>query len=157
MVDEAIDLNGITINRYKGGMEDMMISFLKSGGYKNASDETLKNTWYTFDHVNFQIGSSIELEAGSKNQLDNLSAILKAYPNTKIKIGGFTDKFGDEGANASLSSLRARTIKLKLAEMGVSVARIEAEGYGSKFATVPVEASDAARAIDRKMAVRFIK
>jgi hypothetical protein len=43
---------------YKGGMEDQMIAFLKSGGYKNAADDSaLKDKWYDFDHVNFKIGS----------------------------------------------------------------------------------------------------
>ncbi len=156
--DEDIDLNGVALKGYRGGMEDSMISFLKSGGYTNAADDAaLKDAWYTFDKVNFKMGSSTELEAGSQVQLDNLVAILKAYPDAKIKVGGYTDKVGDEAANVKLSTARANYIKTALEKAGVGAQVIGAEGYGSQFATVAATASDAERAVDRKMAVRFAK
>ncbi|MGG7467057.1 DUF937 domain-containing protein [Chryseobacterium arthrosphaerae] len=156
--DENIDLNGVMLKGYKGGMEDQMIAFLKSDGYKNAADDSaLKDKWYDFDHVNFKIGKSNELEAGSQGQLDNLVAILKAFPDAKIKIGGYTDKTGDEAKNVKLSKERAEYIKAALVKAGVGAQVLEAEGYGSKFAKVDASASDAERAADRKMAVRFAK
>jgi outer membrane protein OmpA-like peptidoglycan-associated protein len=157
-VDENIDLNGTSLKGYKGGMEDQMITFLKSDGYKNAKDDAaLKTTWYNFDHVNFKIGSSNQLEAGSEGQLQNLVAILKAYPEAKVKIGGYTDKTGDEAKNLKLSAERANYIKSWLDKQGVGSQVAGADGYGSQFATVDAKASDAERAIDRKMAVRFAK
>lgn len=157
-VDEDIDLNGVALKGYKGGMEDSMITFLKSGNYKNAADDAaLKDTWYTFDKVNFKIGSSTELEAGSQVQMDNLLAILKAYPEAKIKVGGYTDKTGDEAKNVSLSKARAEYIKKWLTDKGVGAQVLDAEGYGSKFATVDAAATNDERAVDRKMAVRFAK
>lgn len=157
-VDTDIDLNGTTLKGYADGMEARMIEFLKADGYKNAADdEALKTVWYDFDHVNFKMGSSTELEAGSEGQLDNLVAILKAYPDAKIKIGGYTDKTGDEALNKKLSQDRAEYIKKWLTNKGVGAQVLAADGYGSEFATVPAEASDAERAKDRKMAVRFAK
>ncbi|ROI03876.1 MULTISPECIES: OmpA family protein [unclassified Chryseobacterium] len=156
--DENIDLNGVALKGYKGGMEDQMIAFLKSDGYKNAADDAaLKDKWYDFDHVNFKMGSATELEAGSQGQLDNLVAILKAFPDAKIKIGGYTDKVGNEASNVKLSKARAEYIKAALVKAGVGAQVLEAEGYGSKFAKVDAKASDAERAADRKMAVRFAK
>ncbi|MDV7698339.1 OmpA family protein [Chryseobacterium soli] len=156
--DENIDLNGVALKGYKGGMEDQMITFLKSGNYKNAADDSaLKDTWYDFDHVNFKMGSATDLEAGSQGQLDNLVAILKAFPEAKIKIGGYTDKVGNEASNIKLSKSRAEFIKGALAKAGVGAQVLEAEGYGSKFAKVDPKASDAERAADRKMSVRFAK
>ncbi|WP_419487653.1 DUF937 domain-containing protein [Chryseobacterium bernardetii] len=156
--DENIDLNGVMLKGYKGGMEDQMISFLKTDGYKNAADDSaLKDKWYDFDHVNFKMGSSTELEAGSQGQLDNLVAILKAFPDAKIKIGGYTDKTGNEASNVKLSQARADFIKAALAKAGVGTQVLGAEGYGSKFAKVDAKASDAERAADRKMSVRFAK
>jgi outer membrane protein OmpA-like peptidoglycan-associated protein len=156
--DENIDLNGVMLKGYKGGMEDQMITFLKSGDYKNAADDAaLKDKWYDFDHVNFKMGSSTELEAGSQGQLDNLVAILKAFPDAKIKIGGYTDKTGNEASNVKLSKARAEFIKAAVTKAGVGAQVLEAEGYGSKFAKVDAKASDAERAADRKMAVRFAK
>jgi len=157
-VDENIDLNGTALKGYKGGMEDQMIAFLKSDGYKNAAnDAALKDKWYDFDHVNFKIGSANQLEAGSEGQLQNLVSILKAYPDSKIKIGGYTDKTGDEAKNVQLSSDRANFIKGWLDKQGVGSQVLGAEGYGSKFATVDAKASNEERAIDRKMSIRFAK
>ena len=156
--DSEIDLNGTKLKGYAGGMEERMISFLKSGGYTNAADDAaLKDAWYDFDKVNFKMGSSTELEAGSQEQLDNLVAILKAFPDAKVKIGGYTDKTGNEDANVKLSQARADFIKAALGKAGVGAQVLGAEGYGSKFATVDASASDAERAVDRKMAVRFSK
>ncbi|WP_027376434.1 OmpA family protein [Kaistella palustris] len=156
--DEDIDLNGTKIRGYKGGMEDSMIAFLKSDSYKNAPDDAaLKDNWYTFDKVNFKMGSASELEAGSMDQMNNLLAILKAYPDAKIKIGGYTDKVGNEPSNVKLSQDRADYIKKWLTDNGVGSQILGAEGYGSQFATVAATASDAERAADRKMAVRFAK
>lgn len=156
--DSDIDLNGVAIKGYKGGFEDGMINFLKSGEYKNAADDAaLKDKWFTFDKVNFKIGSSKDLEAGSQVQLDNLLAILKAYPDAKIKVGGYTDKTGVEADNVKLSQARADFIKTWLAGKGVGAQVLTAEGYGSKFATVAKEATNEERAIDRKMAIRFAK
>ncbi|MEC3877867.1 OmpA family protein [Chryseobacterium salviniae] len=157
-VDENIDLNGTPLKGYRGGMEDRMIAFLKSDGYKNAqNDNALKDTWYNFDHVNFKTGSANQLEAGSEGQLQNLAAILKAYPDVKVKIGGYTDKTGDEANNQKLSEDRAEFISSWLEKQGVGSQIMGAEGYGSQFATVDASASDAERAVDRRMAVRFAK
>ncbi|WP_144282964.1 OmpA family protein [Chryseobacterium echinoideorum] len=157
-IDEDIDLNGTSLKGYRGGMEEQMIAFLKSGGYTNAQDDAaLKNKWYDFDHVNFKIGSANELEAGSESQLQNLVAILKAFPEAKIKIGGYTDKTGDEAKNLKLSAERANYIKNWLSQQGVGSQVISADGYGSEFATVDASASNDERAIDRKMSVRFTK
>lgn len=157
-VDEDIDLNGTMIKGYRGGMEDNMIQFLKANKYKDAvSDAELKDTWYNFDKVNFEMASSDQLLEGSDEQMKNLVAILKAYPGTKIKIGGYTDNVGDAAVNKDLSQKRADFLKNKLTEMGVGSQVTGAEGYGSEMATVPATASDEERSVDRNMAVRFTK
>lgn len=152
-----IDLNGKMIKGYANGMEASMITFLKSDGYKNADDASLKDTWYDFDNVNFKIGSATELEPGSEGQVQNLAEILKVYPDAKIKIGGYTDKTGDAAKNKELSQKRADFIKAELGKLGVAAQVVGAEGYGSEFAKVPAEASNDERVADRKMAVRFTK
>ena len=157
-VEKDIDLNGITLKGYENGMEERMITFLKSDGYKNAAnDDALKSDWYDFDRVNFEMASATELLPGSEVQLDNLVAILKAYPDAKIKIGGYTDKVGNEANNKKLSKERADYIKKWLADKGVGSQVTETEGYGSEQAEVAADASDAARASDRRMAIRFTK
>ena len=152
-----IDLNGKMIKGYADGMEASMINFLKGDNYKNADDAALKDTWYNFDNVNFKMGSATELEMGSEGQIQNLAAILKSYPDAKIKIGGYTDMTGDAAQNKDLSQKRADHIKSELSKLGVAAQVVGAEGYGSEFAKVAATASDSERASDRKMAVRFTK
>lgn len=155
--EKVIEIEGVMLKGRANGLEDKMANFLKGGTYATATEESLSTTWYNFDRVNFKMGSSNQLEAGSEGQLDNLAKILKAFPEAKIKIGGYTDKTGNEPANVKLSQERANFIKGELAKLGVGAQVISAEGYGSKFATVDAKASDSERAADRKMAVRFTK
>lgn len=153
----SVDLNGVALKGYANGLEESMVKYLKSGAYASATEDGLKDTWYNFDNVNFKMGSSNQLEAGSQVQLDNLAKILKAFPDSKIKVGGYTDKTGDEANNVKLSLDRANFIKSELTKLGVGAQVVAADGYGSKFATVDAKATDAERAVDRKMAVRFTK
>ncbi|QOR74408.1 DUF937 domain-containing protein [Cruoricaptor ignavus] len=154
---QDIDLNGTALRGYPNGLEQRMISYLQSGQYANANEEGLKAVWYDFDNVNFVHGSKDQLEAGSEAQIENLAKILKAYPDAKVKIGGYTDKTGNEAVNKEISQGRANFIKSQLEKYGVGSQVTGAEGYGSEFATVDASASDAERAKDRKMAVRFSK
>jgi outer membrane protein OmpA-like peptidoglycan-associated protein len=152
-----VEVNGTEISANKGGLEESMVAFLKADGYKKATDDAaLKDKWYNFDSVTFKTGSANQLEKG-KEQLSNLATILKAYPDAKIKIGGYTDKTGDEAVNKKISTQRAEFIKAELTKLGVGSQVVSAEGYGSEFATVAADKSDAERAIDRKMSVRFTK
>lgn len=152
----TIDVKG-TLQGFKGGMEESMVNFLNSGKYATTDDEALKTTWYNFDNVNFVIGKADKLEAGSEGQIQNIATILKAFPDAKIKIGGYTDKTGNEASNLKLSQDRANFIKAELTKLGVGSQILEAKGYGSEHATVAATASNEERAVDRKMAVRFAK
>lgn len=148
--------DGTKLQAYPGGIEDQMVKFIGSDEYKNATDEDLKKKWFNFDDLNFKFGTT-ELTAESKRQLDNIVAILKANPEVKIKIGGYTDKKGSDEANKKLSQSRADAVKAALEKAGVGSQVPEAEGYGEEQATVDENASDEERAKDRKTAVRLIK
>lgn len=153
---EVVLPNGTKLQAYPGGIEDQLVKFIGSADYKNATAEQLKEKWFNFDDLNFKVGTT-ELAPESKRQLDNIMAILKAFPDVKIKIGGYTDKTGDEAANLKLSDGRAKAVQTALQKTGVGAQVPEAEGYGEKFATVDEKASDDARKADRKTAVRLIK
>ena len=144
--------SGKTLQAYKGGIEDQIVTFLKSDEYKNSTEAQLKDKWFNFDNLNFEFGKAI-LTPESQVQLDNLKMILAEFPDAKIKIGAYTDKKGDEAVNLKLSGERAGVVKSAINSKQV----LEAEGYGSKFAKVPAEASDKERESDRKTAVRFTK
>jgi len=140
--------NGTEINAYKGGIEDQLVKFLN-----DPSQKVDKTTWFDFDNVNFETGSATIMPE-SMTQIKNIAAILKAFPHAAIKIGGYTDKTGNEKSNIKLSQARADAVSSALKDNGVSESQLTgAEGYGSQFAKVAADASDDERKTDRRMAV----
>lgn len=113
------------------------------------------NAWYTLENLYFTSGSA-DIKGGSETALLNLAEILNAYPNLKIKLGGYTDNIGDESTNMSLSNLRAQTAKLKLLELGIAGDRIEAEGYGSQFPICEDAESEICNAQNRRIDIRVL-
>ena len=137
------------------GRESQLWSFYS--GVKN-NDRTLlsKDTWFTIENLYFQSNSS-DLKTASESQLMNLSKILNAYPDLKVKLGGYTDNSGNEETNKTLSNLRVQTAKLKLIESGIAADRVEAEGYGSQFPVCPENDSDECKAKNRRIDVRVLE
>lgn len=153
---EVVLPNGTKLQAYSGGIEDQLVKFIQSDDYKNGTAESLKDKWFSFDDLNFVFGKT-ELTPESKRQLDNIVAILKAFPDVKMKVGAYSDKKGDDAANLKLSDTRAKAVQAALQKAGVGAQVPEAEGYGEKFATVAETESDEARKVDRKTAIRLIK
>ncbi len=158
MVDKAtdkikemvkLDLNAnLKIDAYKGGIEEQLITYLRD---KDAAID--KNRWFDFDDLNFETGSAIITES-SMRQVKNIANILEAFPNAKIKIGGYTDKTGDDAINKKLSQERAEAVHNALLSQGVKKEQLAgAEGYGSEFAKAPADAPESERAKDRHISI----
>jgi outer membrane protein OmpA-like peptidoglycan-associated protein len=112
-----------------------------------------KATWFSLDRLYFESGNSI-LKAASKDQLDRIAAIMKAYPAVKLKIGGYTDNTGSDVVNMALSSERAEAAKIEFIKRGVAADRLEAEGYGSQYPVCPANDTPACKAMNRRIDVR---
>jgi outer membrane protein OmpA-like peptidoglycan-associated protein len=136
------------LDAFSGGIEDKLVMFLN-----DASSKADKDAWFDFDNLNFETGSAT-ITPGSQQQVNNIAAILKAYPKVKIKVGGYTDRTGDAAINKKLSQDRADAVVAALKAAGANSAQlVGAEGYGSAFATVAAEASEEERKKDRRIAV----
>lgn len=143
--------NGKELDAKQGGIEDQLVTFL-SGNWKGLGADSLKNKWFNFDNLNFNLGKSTLL-AESEKQLDNVGEILKAFPDAKVKIGGYTDAAGNPTSNLKLSGERAKAAQAGLAKRGVGAQVTGAEGYGSQFAKFPATAPDSDRVNDRRVAL----
>ena len=139
--------SGFTIKGAKNGIENKLIAFLEDTG--RAVDDT---TWFTMDGITFDTGKAT-LKPESNVQLINIAEILKAYPNVKIKIGGYTDNTGDAKANLTLSAERAKAVKNALAAMGIDPSVLDAEGYGSEHPVASNETEEG-RQQNRRIDVR---
>ena len=142
--------DGTELDANRGGIEDELVSYLNS---TDPADSISKNRWFDFDNLSFKTGSS-DLTDESMKQVHNIAAILKAYPKVNIKIGGYTDKTGNEDTNMKLSQQRAEAVTTALKATGASDAQLTAAaGYGSQFAKAAADAPDEERKKDRRISV----
>jgi len=140
--------DGTELDALPGGIEDQLVTFLNDPATKAG-----KNVWFDFDNLNFKTGSA-DITDESRKQLQDIVAILKAYPKLKIKIGGYTDKTGDSLANLKLSKDRAQAVLAALKSAGANQAQlVGAEGYGSQFAKASADAPDEQRVKDRRISL----
>lgn len=73
---------------------------------------------------------SAKLKSGAYAELDRVAGILRDYPQTQIRVEGYTDQTGSETYNQQLSERRAIAVKTALVQRGVADYRIQAIGLG---------------------------
>jgi OOP family OmpA-OmpF porin len=125
--------DGTELNVPESGIENQLATFIA-----DSSKPVDKTTWFNFDRLTFDTGKAT-LQSSSQEQLDNVAAILKAYPNVHVKVGGYTDNSGKAAANLKLSDDRAKNVMEALVAGGIDKARLEAKGYGDAH---PVASND---------------
>jgi len=141
---------GVELNIPERGIESNLIAFIE-----DKSRPVNDTTWFNFDRLNFATGSARILPE-SEEQLNNIAAVLRAYPNVNVKIGGYTDSTGDASSNRRLSQQRADAVRQTLVGKGIDARRMKAEGYGSQH-PVGNNATDEGRAKNRRIALRVTK
>jgi outer membrane protein OmpA-like peptidoglycan-associated protein len=111
-----------------------------------------QNTWVDMDRLYFDPGSAT-LRADATEQLDNIAAILQAYPNTRILIAGYTDDVGGKAKNHDLSRARADAVKDALVARNIAADRLAVQAFGERHAAAD-NSTDAARARNRRVSMR---
>jgi outer membrane protein OmpA-like peptidoglycan-associated protein len=129
------------------GTENQLLDFIQ-----DASRPVDKTTWFDFDRLTFDAGKAT-LQVSSGEQLQNIAAILQAYPNVKVKIGGYTDNTGNKEANLRLSQDRAINVMRELVQRGVDRSQLEAEGYGEQHPVADNSTSEG-RQKNRRISLR---
>ena len=132
---------GHHLNVPQGSMNYNLANFL--GGAEPAPKT------FVFDHLNFE-STSTNFTPESMSMVDNLASVLKAYPNSRVQLAGYTDNTGDPQANRQLSQNRADAVKAILVNQGVGGARILTVGMGQDH---PIASNDteAGRASNRRL------
>ena len=139
-------VDGTMLNIPEHGVEGRLLAFIQ-----DPSQKPNKTSWFDFDRLLFATGSAT-LEPQSSEQLHNIAAILKAYPNTHLTIGGYTDNTGDAAQNLKLSQDRADNVTAELVKLGVASDRLVAKGYGEDH-PVGDNATEAGRAQNRRISM----
>ncbi len=99
--------------------------------------------------VRFDFNKST-LTSTAKANLDKLVPVFKNYPDTDIKIYGYTDSKGEDAYNLNLSDQRAAAVKSYLSSKGLVSSRFTIMGMGEAD---PVDSNDteAGRAKNRRV------
>ena len=129
------------------GIEELLMDVIEG---KRKFD---KKAWLAFDRLKFSGGAQLDHEQ-SGGQVENVAAILKAYPQVKLEIGGFTDNAGPAAANKKLSTERAEAVKAMLVSADVAAARLAAAGYGPAQPVCAANDTEECKAKNRRIAVR---
>lgn len=88
--------------------------------------------------VTFGVDSS-ELTASARQALNEVTAVLREYPETRITVAGHTDSTGAEAYNQQLSEQRATAVGSYLVQGGIQRQRLTMVGYGE---SQPVASND---------------
>jgi OmpA-OmpF porin, OOP family len=137
--------NGVNLKIPSDGAESRLLGVIEG------SPTAGQTTGLGFDRILFDAGSA-NLRPDSSEQLNNVAAILKAYPNVHLRLAGYTDNVGSPEQTLELSLARATTVKDELAARGISPDRVTTEGFGDLASAD--DSTAAGRALNRRVSVQ---
>jgi len=131
-------------NRGKGAIIGAGLGGLLGGGVGNYLDkqakelEKIAETKRTDNGIITKLKGDVLFDSGSAvlkpaaaNQIDQLGAVLKKYPENRLVIVGHTDNLGRPETNKVLSEQRAQAVMLQIVKAGVAKETINTVGMGS--------------------------
>ncbi len=139
--------DGATISVAPGSIGYSVAKFLDS---REAAPKT-----FIFDNLNFDTASNA-LTPESNATVGTMVVILKAYPNVRARIVGYTDNQGDPAANKTLSDSRAATVSKQIIDAGIAADRLETAGMG-EAGPVADNATEEGRAKNRRTELVIVR
>ena len=115
--------NGQSLTVVRGSAVYQLASFL--GGTEAAPAR------FTLSPMNFEFAST-QLTPESLTTVDQVSAILRAYPTATVRVESYTDSVGTPAANLDLSRDRSETVKGLLGGKGIDPTRVTTAGLGQE-------------------------
>lgn len=95
-----------------------------------------------------------QLKPEAKNNLKEMAAIMKKYPENVLTVKGFTDNTGSSKINEKLSAARAEAVKKELLEVGLTDQTITTQGLGPSF-PVADNSTTAGRSQNRRVEIEI--
>jgi len=102
--------------------------------------------------VNFEFNKDT-LTSNAKTILDGVAAALKARPDIKVEVDGYTDGKGSYAYNLKLSDRRAHSVMRYLAGHGIAGDRMTSKGFG-KDNPIADNTTDEGREINRRVELK---
>lgn len=91
-------------------------------------------------HVTFATDSA-QITPAFHGTLDQVTATITEYQDTRVEVTGHTDNTGSESHNQQLSERRAQAVASYLSSRGVAATRVTTIGYGE---TRPIASNETA-------------
>ncbi len=124
---------------------------LRTFGCPELQEEEKQTLDLAAQAVQFETGKAT-LKVESYNILNKVAAIMKKYPDYKLRIVGHTDNVGDAASNMALSEERARSCYDYLVAQGIDPSRISYMGKGE---TQPIASNDTPQGRELNRRVEF--
>lgn len=99
--------------------------------------------------------SGSNIDPASKDRLNEMTDVMKANPNMRIKILGYSCNLGSNESNKELSLKRADKVKAFFLSKGIPEGRLEIEGKGSANPIAPNDTEEN-RERNRRVEVEII-
>jgi outer membrane protein OmpA-like peptidoglycan-associated protein len=132
--------NGQTLMLRRGSPTHQLASFMAGSQPTPAR--------FTLAPLNFEFGST-QLTPESMTTLDEVAAVLRAYPSATIRVESYTDSVGTPASNLDLSRDRSETVKGLLGGKGIEPTRVATAGLGQENPIASNE-TEAGRAQNRR-------
>jgi outer membrane protein OmpA-like peptidoglycan-associated protein len=110
----------------------------------------------TLDSMSLFDTGKAELKPGSTRAMVGALEMIKAHPDKRILVAGYTDNLGNPDSNLKLSVARAQAVRDWLIEAsGLSATQFAIQGYGD---TRPIAGNDTAdgRARNRRVEITLV-
>jgi outer membrane protein OmpA-like peptidoglycan-associated protein len=115
--------NGQTLTVERGSPSVAMATFLAGNAPVPAR--------FTMAPLTFELAST-QLTPESLPTLDDVAAVLRAYPTATIRIESYTDNVGTPASNLDLARDRSETVKGLLGSRGIDPSRVTTTGLGQE-------------------------
>jgi outer membrane protein OmpA-like peptidoglycan-associated protein len=110
---------------------------------------------FVFDRLHFDSGTT-RFTPESVQTVEELSAILKAYPAVDVRLDGHTNDTGNAKENKKLSLDQAIVVREALIRGGVSATRMTTAGYGQEYPLASNETEEG-RAKNQRLELVVVK
>lgn len=154
------DVSLVCLGCTEDALPDTVDSVVTDAPGKTVSEFTISpdslqvGSTFVLHNIFFDYDKSTLLQQ-SYNELQQLLALLKEYPEMRIEVRGHTDGRGSVDYNNRLSENRAKAVVDFLVSKGVDQRRLQYKGFG-KSMPIDSNATEAGRARNRRVEFRIL-
>lgn len=125
---------------------------IAKGGVKYY-DRVLSDGKIIVNGIRFDVNKAT-IKPESNGAINKIFQLMQKQPDLNFSVEGHTDSDGDEAKNQSLSEQRAKAVKDRLIDMGISANRLKSTGWGE---SKPIGENGTAEGKANNRRVEFVK